>query len=174
MAQHDTTATGHSEHRVHTAGATWRDFADELADHQRQKLESTEEAYRELGVDDTVTQRDLLPIVVAFVNANRIDADHAHVPLPPGATLVPGEGWASTCDEPHIYSRPVMWRAFEVGVDNVRLEISGRQSTDGSFTRQIQWYGDCCPLGGAEARQLAAALAVAADELDQLCELDQL
>ncbi len=152
------------------SSTAWRDLAGELTDHQRAQIESTEAHYRELGLDGPQARRDLLAYTIEYVNGNRIDADHAHVAVPEGATLASGDGWER--DRDFNYSRSLGWREFETGVDEIALDISGRQSTDGSFTRSIQLYTDTVELNAVEARRLAAALLEAANEMDRLSPPD--
>lgn len=146
----------------------WRDFADELTDHQREIMERSEGRLRAAGVlDDPSSQHLLLECTLEYTNGNRIDADHAHVPIPDGARLAPSDGWERHCDG-HTYSRALTWQDFETGVDGVGLDISGRQSTDGTYTRAIQMYTDGAQMDAHQARRLAQALTEAAVELERL------
>ena len=146
----------------------WREAAGaELTDDQRKQMEDAEQRYREVGVLEAA-QRDLLRFAIDFVNGNRIDADHAHIEPPVGAAT-DSAGWERDLGGDTIsYSRSLTWQVFDTGVDSVGIDISGRQSTDGSFTRQIQLYADFDQLDAGDARRVAAALVEAADALDAL------
>ncbi|MGJ6126321.1 hypothetical protein QN239_27470 [Mycolicibacterium sp. Y3] len=169
-----TPPAGDAMHQIVTVDkdTPWREVADELTDHQRQQIEYAEQQYREAGtLDDPRAQRSLLEFTLNYVNGNRIDAAYADVPLPEGATIAPGDGWSASFAEPQTYSRPVTWRQFVTGVADVSVEISGRQSTDGTFTRRIEMYAeDNIPLDEEGARRLAAALTEAAEALARITE----
>jgi hypothetical protein len=87
------------------------------------------------------------------------DIAYGGVAAPAGANWVgkweknQGEGW----------SRSLVWRDYR------GVSIDGRQQCDGSVERQISLYlGDYPTLSRAQAREFAAVLVEAADELDRL------
>lgn len=167
------TTIGASEHTIERIdwSTPWRKYVGELTDKQREQFEWLEERFRQAGtLDDEESQRALLEYTVEAVNGNRIDADYAHVQVPPGVTVKAGDGWERNLDYPNIsYSRALVWRDdIETGIEGVGLDISGRQATDGSFTRHINVYADYPQLTADDARRFAAALTAAADELDRL------
>ena len=93
------------------------------------------------------------------------DSNTWNLPAPAGATRVYRPG-------PNMAGQPV--RCFlgtSRQVYDVTIDIDGEQHPDGRVERQIGvWIGDgpSAALAAEQARELAAALLAAADELDAL------
>lgn len=97
---------------------------------------------------------------------NTTNSHNPNVPLPAGATT---DGWTS--DDPDgTLCRSLEWSSHDT--TNVGLSIDGWQRATGEFTCGISLYGvsEGKSIDAVEARQLAAALLNAADELDRLAD----
>lgn len=138
---------------------TWRDLAEQLTPEQIAGLERLE-----MG-SSALPQGVLLDAARDHCESNLIDALAGDVPLPDGAQA-DAAGWIRNLDRPG-YSRSVMWSERAVG--DMAFSVDGRQDSEtGSFTRHISLYaGDGTRLTAAGARQLAAALEGAADEMER-------
>ena len=142
---------------------TWRDLADQLTPEQ---VASMEQAEIDFGIPDKDKQAALLlDFAREHCEFNIVDAAYADVSLPAGAQS-DSSGWERNSDGSG-YSRSLVWRDFE-GIGTAAIAIDGRQRADGSFTRQVSVYAENTPLTAAEARQLAAGLLEAADQLGAL------
>jgi len=88
----------------------------------------------------------------------------SNIPLPHGATA---DDWPSV-DHDGVLVRSLEWGRFDTS--KVGVSIDGSQRADGAYTRGISFYGvsEGQPIDSAQARELAAALIEAADELDRL------
>ncbi len=89
------------------------------------------------------------------------------MPVPPGATT-DINSWGKNLQRDG-WSRSLVWRRFGP-VHGISVDIDGRQESDGSFTRHISLWGvdDGGELTSSQARQTAAFLTEAANELDRL------
>jgi len=140
---------------------TWRDLACDLTAAEVTSIEGIE---RELGAD-TRGPAILLDVARDYVLCRTVDAAYSDVPLPAGAT--DGSGWEKNLKRDG-WSRSLVWRDF--GDGEMSVGIDGRQQCDGSYTRRISLWGveDGGELTSAQAREAAALLIEAADELDRL------
>lgn len=87
----------------------------------------------------------------------------AHIAAPADADHV--EDWVDESD----LGMPVRWfRGTARTVAGVRVVINGWQEWDGPTARHISVHAVDAELDAVTARELAAALLAAADELDQL------
>ncbi len=99
-----------------------------------------------------------------YAEQNRVQAKNAHIPPPIGATDT--HIWS---DDGEVVSRTFYGRQWRVA-DSIVL-IVGTQYGDGSVARQVEVHAaesSDGELTAAQARELAAALLAAADELDRL------
>lgn len=158
--QHDDNAT------------TWRDLTDALTAEQIAYIENWERRPDEPPMADGSRrpeadhQRGLLFTAREFVGQNAAAALYADVAPPP--------------EDGHHYdwehAGDGVWCRFFAGttreVDEARVMITGLQYADGRIDRTICVDGDCESLDASRARQVAAALIEAADELDRL-EVDE-
>lgn len=140
---------------------TWRDLADQLTPEQIAGLERFEAELSNIPQKVDI----LLSAARHRIEYNLIDAVAGDVPVPPGAE-VDTAGWERNPDDTG-YSRTVVWHEETIG--DVIVAVDGRQDSEtGSFTRHISLYaGDGTRLTAAGARQLAAALEGAADEMER-------
>ncbi|POY29126.1 hypothetical protein C3469_04310 [Mycobacterium kansasii] len=93
------------------------------------------------------------------------DHPFPNVPVPPGVTADAG-GWQHNLRDGG-YCRALLWRSFG-GAGGFSADIDGWQQDDGTYTRRISlWGDDGGNLTSAQARQVAAMLLDAADELDR-------
>lgn len=146
---------------------TWRELADALT---RQQVAYIEEWERHPEIPpladgsaptNDAHQRALLFTAREFVGSNAAAALFADVAPPP--------------EEGHYYPWENIgddtWTRFFVGTSrklgDVEVFISGIQSSDGSISRDINVSAGE-GMGATEARELAALLIQAADELDRL------
>ena len=145
---------------THDDAATWRDLTDQLTPKQIAEMEYCE---RE-GIPPGLTgPQHQLNCARMMARENMTQALCADIPTPPDAVQVyAGEEW----------SGDRQGRMFVVAthtVDGVTVEIVGIQFSDGTVERHILTSGDGLEqMTAAQARQLAALLVEAADELDRL------
>ncbi len=92
-------------------------------------------------------------------NTTTADPD---VPLPAGATA---DDWPSV-DHDGVLVRSLEWCRYDT--DKVGVSIDGSQRATGEYTKGISFYGvsEGQSIDSTQARELAAALIKAADELD--------
>jgi hypothetical protein len=132
---------------------TWRDLADELTDEERARFERIE---RE--AQGRLPAQVLLDFARRDIAGRLADMAYHDVPAPADATWV-GQ-W-----EQHVdlgWSRSLVWREYR------GVAIDGGQRCDGTVVRGISVYVEGEMFTSAEARQFAALLVAAADELDRL------
>jgi hypothetical protein len=152
---------------THDNATTWRELADALTPQQIAYIEDWERrpdipplADGSTRTDDA-HQRTLLFTAREFVGSNAAGALFADVTPPP--------------EEGHYYPWENVgdntWTRFFVGTSrklgDVEVSISGVQSSDGTISRGITVSAGE-DMGATEARQLAALLVEAADEMDRL------
>jgi hypothetical protein len=154
---------------IHDDNATtWRDLADALTPHQVAYIENWE-AHPEIppmadGTSAPPEQRAAALLFTAreYVGQNAAGALFADVPPPPD----PGTHY------PWEHDGDGKWFRFFAGttreIAGAQVVISGLQSVDGTITRTIAVDGDSESLDSGQARQLAALLIEAADELERL------
>ena len=146
---------------------TWRDLADALTPQQLAYIEDWDKhpelpprADGRVKTDDE-HQKSLLFTARQFVGSNAAGALFADVAPPPD------EGYRYPWED----AGDGTWTRFFVGMErelgDVRVFVSGIQSSDGSISRSISAEASD-GMGAGEARQLAALLIEAADELDRL------
>lgn len=88
-----------------------------------------------------------------------------NLPVPAGATAV--EEWYAPTEFPEDFTRSLTW--FERRLGKVGVSIEGAQFGDGHVDRYISvWQAENKELTPSEARELAAAVLEAADELERL------
>ncbi len=144
---HDETAT------------TWRDLVDQLTPQQVVELEYCE---REEFPPGLASPGNHLNHARKLVELNLARAMYADVAPPADAIEV--DDWSDW--DRDVYLRMfVSWFRRE---DGVSVEISGFQSSDGLVERSIVDTSGDNPMSAGLARQRAAALLEAADELDRL------
>ncbi len=86
-----------------------------------------------------------------------------NVPLPAGATT---DGWHSITND-GLPSRSLEWSRHDTGTAGV--SVDGWQDATGAYSKGVSVYGiEGKAVTAVEARDLAAALIEAADELDKL------
>lgn len=86
-----------------------------------------------------------------------------NVPVPAGAVR---DGWTSY-DHDGTLTRSLEWSSHDTA--NVGVTIDGWQRATGEYACDVSIYGvfECKSIDAVEARQLAAALLNAADDLDK-------
>lgn len=146
---------------------TWRDLADALTAEQVAYIADWEQ-HPELPprTDGSVKtaeqhQETLLYVAREFLGSNAAGVMLAGVEPPPDD----GYHYPWQDDGDGTWTRFFVGTTRELG--DVRVVISGIQSADGSIDRSITTDASE-DMGGTEARQLAALLLEAADELDRL------
>lgn len=97
---------------------------------------------------------------------NTTDQPAPNIPLPAGAVT---DGWTSH-DHDGTLARSLEWSSHDTA--NVGVTIDGWQRATGEYTCGVSIYGvsEGKQIDAVEARQLAAALLNAADELDRLAD----
>lgn len=142
----------------------WRDLADQLTHQQVASLEEWE-ANPIPSHSPAEHHHFLLCAARGWATGNLIELRYSDVPVPAGATLI--DGW-DTKDKTNTLTRPVEWAKFDTA--RVDISVDAWQETSGAYTPGISLYSisDGDALTAAEARELAAALLQAADELDRL------
>ena len=85
------------------------------------------------------------------------------VPAPAGATA---DDWGYLTGIDNDRARALLWSRHDT--DKIGVAVDGWQTAHGDITRGISLYDTDKELTAADARQLAAALLNAADQLDQL------
>jgi hypothetical protein len=144
-----------------TTTTTWRDLACDLTPSQRDSMEFVEREFAACPTARDATA-DLLDLARGHIEQNLIDIALAGVPLPSGATDL--SGWEKNLQRDG-WSRTLVWRTWDSG--ELVVDIAGRQESDGTYTRQIT-LEDGVDFTSTCARQVAAALIEAADEIDRL------
>jgi hypothetical protein len=141
---------------------TWRDLSGQLTEEQVDRLTAMEQSVEKPHLAADL----LLELALAWAEQNFTDdVMFGHIDPPAGARCV--SGWLVDGDE----ATSVWSRAFEGTrrrVSDVDVVIEGRQFHDYGCEREVAVYTDGARLDPAEARQLAAALIAAADEIDRL------
>jgi hypothetical protein len=132
---------------------TWRDVADELTAKERASLERLERETQGRAPAEL-----LLDLARRGIAGRLADMAYCDVPAPAHAT------WVGQWEE-HVelgWSRSLVWREYR------GVAIDGNQQCDGTVVRGVSVYVEGERFTSAEARELAAALSEAADELDRL------
>ena len=138
---------------------TWRDLADQLTPEQVAELEYCE---REDYAPDLASPGNHLNHARKLVELNLARAMYADV-APPAEAIGEVDQWTDIGDDE--YQRQfTSWRRQ---VDDASVEVFGLQSHDGRIDREIVIDARGC-YDASTARQIAAALVEAADELDRL------
>lgn len=147
---------------------TWRDLTDQLTPEQVEKLSAAEKCS---GLPDAEKAETLLEWARDHAEQNlRDQVMFGHLERPEGATQVYGCGERSD----GRFSREFVGTARKV--NGVTVTIDGAQFADGTAERMLNVGVDDLAEGpggvldGDQARQLAAALVEAADELDRLSD----
>jgi len=142
-------------------GESWRQYADELTPEQIANYEENE-------VRLLPEHRDQLVDYARYdVECNRMTAQYADLPLPPGSELQ--DQWVRDFLGDGSWCRRVRWLECTTGMEDVEVEINGLQKTDGTYTRRITLNAwDEVVMTSEQARTLATALRNAADDLDDL------
>lgn len=135
--------------------ASWRDLADQLTAKQIADLEHWEATSTHPNRDEAILQD-----AQRHAQANAWARQYADVPTPPDATSVNKWTADSTIEVPARH----FW-----GTDRDGVFICGYQKPDGSVrNRYITLDFQVEDMDAADARDLAARLIAAADELDAL------
>lgn len=148
---------------------TWRDLADALTPEQRAYIEDWER-HPEIppmadgsAPDPERHAAALLFRAREYVGQNAAAVLYADVTPPPED----GQHYPWEHDGDGKWTRFFMGTTRKVGDDSA-VSIMGNQSVDGNIERTINIDGSDEGLDAATARQLAAALIEAADELERL------
>lgn len=152
---------------------TWRDYEKQLTNFQLAWIRDFENRYPADLDGGAARDSVLLDYARSHAEQNRVDqTKFRHIPTPVGVRHVghwedDGTGrWSrgfDSCKEWVIRIPGAM-----KGSDRADVDIAGSQYEDGTITWQIYVYADSAVYNADQARQLAAALLEAADELDQL------
>lgn len=137
-----------------TAATSWRNLADQLTPKQIADLEHWEVTSRHPNRDEAILQA-----AQEYAQGNAWACQYAGVPTPADATSV--HEW--TAD----FGIEVPFRHFW-GTDRDGVFICGYQKPDGSVRRYICLDFRVEDIDSAGARDLAARLIAAADELDEV------
>jgi hypothetical protein len=125
----------------------------------------TDEQTARLTAGTHMKPDELLDIARDYAAQNQLQAALADIPAPPGA--ISAGAWWQWHDE--AATRTVYGNRWEVG--NAVIVVMGEQSADGAARWQIEVQavdGTNGDITAAQARELAAALVQAAQELDRL------
>jgi hypothetical protein len=140
---------------------TWRWISDQLTAEQIDTLIRYER--------ESMGRPELLAIARSYADRNVVGAVFGHVAVPAGAVSVQEWGDGLTPDAFRLF-----WgteRSIEIGNgDGVDVVIRGTQSGDGRVEERgiLVHGGSDDPMTAEHARQVAAALLEAADEIDNL------
>lgn len=144
---------------------TWRDYTDQLTADQIGSLEHAETRLSPPVAGHPQGVAALAALAREMAETNAVDARYAGLALPAGA--IANDGWTRHGDDGE-WVRLIEWAVIPTHTPAVDICVDGRQATDGTFTRQVAVYAEDVRLTAAQARDLAAALIAAADELDRL------
>jgi hypothetical protein len=139
-----------------TTTANWRDITGLTAEQTNQLTAGA----------NLMTEDELIELALQMAAQNHLQASLTHIPVPAGAVTV--SAWY---DDGETCTREVYGTAWNVG--NVNARITGEQSSSGVTAWRVEvdpverTIGD---LTAAQAREMAAAMLQAADELDRLTE----
>ncbi len=125
---------------------------------------TTEQAEQLSQGGHLMPEAELIELAREMAQQNRLQASLAHIPAPAGAVHV--TAWF---DDGETTSRIIYGTAWNVG--NVNARIIGDQDSDGVTVWKVEFnavYGTVGDLTAVQAREMAAALVHAADELDKL------
>jgi len=141
-------------------GESWRQYADDLTPEQIANYEENEvrllPEYRDQLVDYARNDAE----------CNRMTAQYADLPVPPGSEL--RDQWFRDLLGDGSWCRTVRWAEYATGMEDAEVEINGLQKTDGTYTRRIALYvWDNVMMTSKQTRILAEALLKAADDLDR-------
>lgn len=155
----------------HDNPTTWHDLRDQLTDEQIAELEKWE-ANPNLPVAAgaptwaTDSQHEsMLFAAKEYAKLNTATERVANVPIPTGATA---DGWHSV-DHDGVLVRSLEWSRHDTA-SGASVSVDGSQRATGEYERGISFYGasEGESIDADQARQFAAALLEAADELERL------
>lgn len=137
---------------------SWRDLADQLTPDQIETYECVER-----GTQGRASAQ-LLEFARLSVEGRLAEMAYGDIPLPVGAESA--DKWQ--VHREFGWSRSVVWREFRG--PEMSVDIDGWQRCDGAVARRAisVYLNEGQQFTGAAARQLAALLVEAADELDRL------
>jgi hypothetical protein len=139
-----------------TTTANWRDITGLTVEQTVQLAAGT----------NLMTEAELIELARQMAAQNLLQASLTHIPVPAGAVTV--SAWYN---DGETTTREVYGTAWNVGNANAR--ITGEQASSGVARWRVEvdpverTIGD---LTAAQAREMAAVLVQAADELDRLTE----
>jgi len=146
-------------------GESWRQYADELTPEQIEHIEYVQSMdYPDYVPSAKRREIEAVELARTYVERNRKNAEFADVPVPPGAEA--NFDWGpSFADE---WRRSLVWGDYPTGIEDVYVLVSGWQTPDGTYTRQLGLFvDDDIEMTTQQARTLAAALLKAADDFDR-------
>lgn len=151
---------------------TWHELRDQLTPEQIAELEKWE-ANPNLPVAAGAPawavqsqQESMLFAAKEYAKLNAGTEQAATVPVPAGATAE--KGWTSVALD-GVLVRSLEWSRHDTA-NGISVSVDGFQRATGEYERGISFYGvsEGEPINAAHAREFAAALLAAADELDKL------
>jgi len=149
--------------RADDTATTWRDLTNELTLEQVRALERIERDALGRGAPGEQVAASLLDHARYHAQLNLRDTTmFGHLPTPACARFLDhfeDEGTGS-------FSRRFDGTVWDI--DDIRVEVIGVQHDDGTVERAVCINGE--ELTGGQARELAAALIEAADEIDAAAE----
>lgn len=139
---------------MNSTNTTWHDLADQLTADQRDRLANA----------DHLTDAEQLDMARHYADHNQLQVQLAGVPAPAGAVRC--TGWFR--DGEDGAGRGVYGKQWKVG--GTTVEMGGDQTPDGAvrWRVEVEVAHGFSDLNSVQARDLAEALAEAADELDRL------
>jgi len=138
---------------------TWRDITGL----------TTEQADRLSNGGHLMTEADLLDMARDYRDHNILQASLAHIPEPAGATRI--TIWFD--DLEGTVTREVYGTGWNIG--NVNARITGTQNSTGAIVWRTEFdsvYGTVGDLNAVQAREMAAVMLKAADEVERLTDAD--
>ena len=153
-----------------SAPTTWRDYADRLTPDQIADFEamgSTSDAELAYAFPSTPVEESRQRIAESMLKSARLQAEHRHIPLPPGAA--DADTWQDDGDGD--ISRVVYGRRWEV--DHMNVFVSAVQTADGAAEWSLTAAVDDEDTTPELVRRFAAALLDAADEYEKLTDEGQ-
>ena len=131
---------------------TWRDLADQLTDEQVKKL----------GAAAWMDPADLADVAHQYVKSNQLQTAMAHVPTPAQA-----HSTSRWFDDGQTVARTIYGREWQLATVTVRIIGEQDAAAVTKMGVEVRDHTDH-DMTASGARELAAALIEAADELDRL------
>ncbi|MGD9622860.1 MAG: hypothetical protein AB7G47_22210 [Mycolicibacterium sp.] len=155
---------------------TWHDLRDELTPQQIAYIQDFEDRYPETLAGGADRANVMLRCAIDHAKQNRHDREHfGHLPVPDAPIRM--SAWEPADDDNTLgpWLRTYDLRDWIIDLpgeppraSRADLTLAGAQLDDGRIERWVIVEANSVRMTSAKARELAAALLAAADELDQL------